>query len=83
MLRRSTLSHDFYQVMVGRKDMTLFGWRQLIEWSLQHACMSPKEYADVYEYWKGAWEQFLVWIVEEYGHLVDEEDDEGGPPNGR
>ena len=72
-LRRSTLSHDFYQVMVGRADMTLYGWRQLIEWSLQHACMSATEYADVYEHWKAAWEEFLAWLVETYGHVLNEE----------
>ena len=66
-LCRSTLSHDFYQIMVGKEDMTVFGWRQLIEWSLEHACMSPAEYADVYEHWEEAWDGFLLWVVRKYG----------------
>jgi len=53
--------------MVGKEDMTVFGWRQLIEWSLEHACMSPAEYADVYEHWEEAWDGFLLWVVRKYG----------------
>jgi len=67
--------------MVGREDMTLHGWRQLVEWSLQHACMSPKEYADVYEHWKAAWEVFLTWVLETYGYVLNKEGGVG-PVNG-
>ncbi len=61
------MSHDFYQVMVGKSDMTLHGWRQLIEWSLQHACMSEHELRSVKEIWQGMWEEFLQWVVDKYG----------------
>ncbi len=66
-LFRSTLSHDFYQMMVGKADMTLFGWKQLIEWSLQHSCMSAAEYADVHATWQTAWDEFVDWINQCYG----------------
>lgn len=59
MLYRSTLSHDFYQVMIGKKDMTLFGWKQLIEWSLEHACLSEQEYDVIRKDWAKRWDQFL------------------------
>ncbi|RCI16655.1 hypothetical protein L249_3296 [Ophiocordyceps polyrhachis-furcata BCC 54312] len=42
-LFRSTLSHDFYQVMVGKADMDLFGWKQLALWSIEHACLDGEE----------------------------------------
>lgn len=64
---RSTLSHDFYQVMIGRADMTLHGWRQLVEWSLQHSCMSTEERQGVLGKWELMWEEFLDWIIAEYG----------------
>ena len=72
ILYRSTPSHDFYQVMVGQENMTLYGWRQMIEWSLQHACMSGKEYAEVHKHWMAAWEQFLTWVVRTYRYVLIE-----------
>ncbi|KAL8318570.1 hypothetical protein RB597_005722 [Gaeumannomyces tritici] len=65
-LFRSSLSHDFYQVFVGRDDFTLHGWRQLIEWSLEHACLDKKEYNKVYDEWEKLWDEFLDWILETY-----------------
>ncbi|KAH8753338.1 hypothetical protein F5883DRAFT_632851 [Diaporthe sp. PMI_573] len=66
-LFNSTLSHDFYQAMIGRPDMTLFGWKQLIEWSIEHACMSPVEQQDVRRVWNARWERFLDGVIEEFG----------------
>ncbi|KAJ9129453.1 Adenosine deaminase CECR1 [Pleurostoma richardsiae] len=66
----SKLSHDFYQVMVGKADMTLYGWRQLAEWSLEHSCMDAKELETARRRWDELWKEFVAWIVEEYGHLV-------------
>lgn len=53
--------------MIGKQDMTLFGWKQLIEWSLKHACMSADEYAAVHCEWARRWNTFVDEIVEEYG----------------
>lgn len=52
--------------MVGKSDMTLFGWKQLIQWSLKHACMSPAEYDTVYANWEKRWEKFVAKVVAEY-----------------
>jgi adenosine deaminase CECR1 len=56
--------------MVGKKDMTLFGWKQLIQWSLEHSCMAPAEKAGVTRYWQREWDEFLHWVVDEYGATV-------------
>lgn len=48
--------------------MDLHGWRQLIEWSLEHSCMSLKELALVRSEWEKRWEEFLDWIIETYRH---------------
>lgn len=65
----STLSHDFYQAMIGKPDMTLWGWKQLIEWSLEHSCMSPTEHQDVRRAWEARWEKFLDEAIEEFGEF--------------
>ncbi|ROW08424.1 hypothetical protein VMCG_03294 [Cytospora schulzeri] len=66
-LFNSTLSHDFYQVMIGKKNMTLFGWKQLIEWSLEHSCMSKDEYGAVHREWAKRWDEFVGEIIKEFG----------------
>lgn len=63
-LFRSTLSHDFYQVMVGKSDFTLHGWRQLIEWSLEHSCMSNDERKHTHQIWQNRWDKFLEAVVD-------------------
>lgn len=73
---RSRLSHDFYQTFVGKADMTLHGWRQLIEWSIEHSCMEDQLRKDIYADWERRWNEFCRWVVNEYGHLIVE----GMPP---
>ena len=68
---RSTLSHDFYQVMVGKADMTLFGWRQLAEWSLDHSCMDEKQLEMARSRWEEMWRSFVTWIIDEYGYIIE------------
>ncbi|ENH65687.1 Adenosine deaminase CECR1 [Fusarium oxysporum f. sp. cubense race 1] len=65
-LFRSSLSHDFYQVLVGKADMGLFGWKQLALWSLEHACLSESEYNRVFSDWEQKWKEFIKWMIEEY-----------------
>lgn len=62
--------------MVGKTDMTLHGWRQLIEWSLEHSCMSEEELAVVRADWDKRWESFLDWVIAEYGDVQMMEHDE-------
>ncbi|PSR77331.1 adenosine/AMP deaminase [Coniella lustricola] len=69
-LFNSTLSHDFYQAMIGKADMTLYGWKQLIEWSLQHSCLSREEYASIHAAWAKKWDVFLDEVIAEFGGQV-------------
>ncbi|TVY83644.1 Adenosine deaminase 2-A [Lachnellula suecica] len=64
---RSSLSHDFYQTMIGSESMTLYGWKQLARWSLEHSCMDPEQLASVTEEWTTRWQEYCQWIVDEYG----------------
>ncbi|KOS22440.1 Adenosine deaminase CECR1 [Escovopsis weberi] len=58
-LFRSSLSHDFYQVMAGKADMGLWGWKQLILWSLEHACLDADERPAIMKMWENRWQEFL------------------------
>ncbi|CAI6090301.1 unnamed protein product [Clonostachys chloroleuca] len=69
---RSTLSHDFYQVMIGKNDMGLAGWKQLILWSIEHSCMNDAERETALEQWNQEWEEFLKWVVLTYRSYRDE-----------
>ncbi|KAH8668073.1 hypothetical protein BGZ60DRAFT_528410 [Tricladium varicosporioides] len=64
---KSSLSHDFYQVMIGSESMSLLGWKQLCEWSLEHSCMDPNQKASVTKEWAQKWHEFCEWIVDTYG----------------
>ncbi|KAI1801303.1 Metallo-dependent hydrolase [Daldinia bambusicola] len=59
-LFRSTLSHDFYEVMIGNSDMDLFGWRQLARWSIDHSCMSQVERERVLVEWERRWKDEFI-----------------------
>lgn len=66
-LFQSSLSHDFYQVLVGKSDMGLYGWRQLAEWSLTHSCFSsPADQARARANWLNEWQDFVQWLLQEY-----------------
>lgn len=66
---RSTLSHDFYQVLVGKQDMGIYGWKQLVLWSLEHACLTEEERGEVVREWEELWREFLGWVIRTYGSL--------------
>ena len=68
---RSSLSHDFYQVMIGSEAMTLLGWKQLAKWSLEHSCMGDGERKAATEVWEEKWREFCEWIVMEYGEMLE------------
>ncbi|EGE82119.1 adenosine deaminase [Blastomyces dermatitidis ATCC 18188] len=63
----SSLSHDFYQTILHHNSMTLFGWRVLAEWSIEHSCMDAEQRADAFRTWEANWAKFCQWIVEEFG----------------
>lgn len=68
---RSRLSHDFYQIMAGKSDMTLHGLRQLAEWSIEHSCLEDDRKAEVRSDWEAMWESFCRWIVKEYAQVEE------------
>ncbi|WPH02421.1 Hypothetical protein R9X50_00528500 [Acrodontium crateriforme] len=67
----SSLSHEFHQVMVGDPRMTIHGWKQLAEWSLEHSCLTAEEIGRALEIHRRDWEGFCEWVVETYGLFAD------------
>ncbi|KAI1326541.1 hypothetical protein F5Y16DRAFT_226305 [Xylariaceae sp. FL0255] len=65
-LFKSTLSHDFYEVMVGQEGINLMGWKQLALWSMNHSCFDKGKEGDrerMKDEWYKRWEEFLQEIV--------------------
>lgn len=62
-LFRSRLTHDLYQIMIGKADMTLYGLRQLLEWSIEHSCMDEKDKAETLNAFRGFWVTWCKWVV--------------------
>jgi adenosine deaminase CECR1 len=50
--------------------MTLHGWKQLAEWSIEHSCMEPELQRRTLAEWRKLWDAFCKGIVKEYGWLV-------------
>ncbi|KAG9191576.1 adenosine deaminase CECR1 [Alternaria panax] len=67
----SSLSHDFYQTMIGSESMDLAGWRKLIEWSFEYSCMSSEEKTTRLAVFKTEWEAFCEGIVDEYSEALN------------
>lgn len=66
-------------MMAGKPDMTLHGWRQLIEWSIEHSCTERDEKSKLMEEWQEMWDQFCNSIIDNFegklkGYLEPEGD---------
>ena len=46
--------------------MNLHGWRQLIEWSIQHSCMTAVERASAEAVFRNEWAKFVDRTLETY-----------------
>lgn len=53
--------------MVGKADMGLFGWKQLVLWSLEHSCLSDSERSALVRDWEQKWQEFVDWVIKTYG----------------
>lgn len=56
--------------MVGDTRMTIHGWKQLVEWSLEHSCFSAEELKEALRILAKDWEEYCQWIVSEYGEYA-------------
>ncbi|KAF2438564.1 Metallo-dependent hydrolase [Karstenula rhodostoma CBS 690.94] len=67
----NSMSHEFYQIMVGSPTMSVHSWKQLALWSLEYSCLEDEEKNTAEGYFRKAWGEFCDWVVEEYGDLFN------------
>ncbi|EAT82681.2 hypothetical protein SNOG_10346 [Parastagonospora nodorum SN15] len=73
----NSMSHEFYQIMVGAPTMSLYSWKQLARWSLDYSCLTPVEINEGHLILSNDWKSFCRWVKKEYGPIVvDNEVDE-------
>jgi adenosine deaminase CECR1 len=46
--------------------MTIHGWKQLAEWSLEHACLDAAQQRQALYIFHREWDTFCQWIVDTY-----------------
>ena len=47
--------------------MTVHGWKQLAQWSIEHSCLGADDMEKAKEIHARDWEEFCEWVVSEYG----------------
>jgi len=47
--------------------MSLHGWKQLAEWSIEHSCLTSEQREQGLEILRREWEVFCSYIVDELG----------------
>lgn len=52
--------------------MTIHGWKQLTQWSIEHSCLTAEEKKHGLDILKAKWEVFCQWIVDTYGTEAEE-----------
>ncbi|OAL05367.1 Metallo-dependent hydrolase [Phaeosphaeriaceae sp. SRC1lsM3a] len=67
----NSMSHEFYQIMVGSPSMSLYSWKQLARWSIDYSCLSKVEKIRGHEILDSEWKAFCRNIIKEYGHIMD------------
>lgn len=63
---RNSLSHEFYQVFVGDTRSSLYGWRQLAEWSIEHSALTEEDQAKGKDAFRADWEAFWEDVVKKH-----------------
>ncbi|KAI1484843.1 hypothetical protein F5X96DRAFT_675234 [Biscogniauxia mediterranea] len=66
-LFQSTLSHDFFEVMVGHDEMNIYGWEQLARWSIEHASLEHDERERMLLEWHLRWKEFIKAVKDSHG----------------
>ncbi|PVH97542.1 Metallo-dependent hydrolase [Periconia macrospinosa] len=65
----NSMSHEFYQIMVGSPTISVHSWKQLALWSLEYSCLSEEEKEQGKIYFMDAWNDFCDHVVRKYDHL--------------
>lgn len=50
--------------------MSIHGWKQLAEWSIEHSCLSRDQKVEAKTIFAQDWEIFCKWIVDTYSDFA-------------
>jgi adenosine deaminase CECR1 len=75
----NSMSHEFYQVMVGAPSMSLYSWKQLALWSIEYSCLTEKEQKIAKDIFDREWETFCGWVKENFKDFANTLDPNGKP----
>jgi adenosine deaminase CECR1 len=67
----NSMSHEFYQIMVGAPTMSLYSWKQLARWSIDYSCLSAEQKTQGHVYLDDAWAEFCKAVIDKYEGLMD------------
>lgn len=51
--------------------MTVHGWKQLAQWSIEHSCLTPAQIEEAQKIHARAWTEFCDWVVAKHGPHAD------------
>jgi adenosine deaminase CECR1 len=68
----NSVSHEFYQIMVGSPAMSVHGWKQLCHWSIQYSCLSNEQKQEAFTIFARDWEAWCTWVVSTYGQYAND-----------
>ncbi|KAJ4290451.1 hypothetical protein N0V90_010667 [Kalmusia sp. IMI 367209] len=72
----NSMSHEFYQVMVGSPTMSVHSWKQLALWSLEYSCLNDGEKKKAEAIFRTSWEEFCDSVVDTYGNMFQFNEDD-------
>ena len=52
---------------MGTNNLSLLGLRVIVEWSIEHSCMSPATRERAAKDFEESWIKFCQWIIDNYG----------------
>ncbi|KAF2112917.1 hypothetical protein BDV96DRAFT_496773 [Lophiotrema nucula] len=67
----NSMSHEFYQVMVGSPTMDVHGWKQFALWSLKYSCLSDDHKKHGNSIFLERWNMFCAEVIDTYSVLFD------------
>ncbi|KAF2736078.1 Metallo-dependent hydrolase [Polyplosphaeria fusca] len=65
----NSMSHEFYQIMVGSPAISIHSWKQLALWSLEYSCLSKAEIEQGKKLFMNSWKDFCQEVISTYGHM--------------
>lgn len=60
---------NFNEFVFRKLNIDVEDIKNIIVWSIEHACLSKTERWKIMEQWKTLWEKFLLWVIDTYGGL--------------